>query len=200
VWEGDDAVFAPSGATVEVAGGTWSVPSTGQCLSCHTEAADASLGMHTLQLNGDFDYPGGVTANQIDTLVHIGLASSPGDPDALDALPDPYGSAPLADRARAWLHANCAQCHTSGGTAPVEMTLDWGRPLADLDVCEAPEAGDLGIPGAQIVAPGDPDRSVLLARIRALDVNRMPPLASQVVDEGGADLIEEWIRSLSSCE
>lgn len=39
---------------------------------CHNNAAKFALGVSTLQMNRDHDY-GGVIANQIDTLNHIGL-------------------------------------------------------------------------------------------------------------------------------
>ena len=37
-------------------------------MQCHTTAAGFTLGLETLQLNGDFSYPNGVTANQLETL------------------------------------------------------------------------------------------------------------------------------------
>ena len=49
----------------------------------------------------------------------------------------------------------------------------------------------------QLIAPGNPAQSVLLARIKSNDPDlRMPPLARNVVDEAGAAIIEQWISSL----
>jgi hypothetical protein len=69
--------------------------------------------------------------------------------------------------------------------------------LPDLRACNVPpSAGDLGVADAKIVMPGDPARSTLALRMRALDQNRMPPLATHVVDEAGAAAVEAWIRGL----
>jgi putative heme-binding domain-containing protein len=50
--------------------------------------------------------------------------------------------------------------------------------------------------GAQIVAPGDPYRSVLYYRISKLGHGRMPQFGSQVVDPAGTQLLHDWIASL----
>ena len=62
-----------------------------------------------------------------------------------------------------------------------------------------PFAGDLGVAGALLVAPGLPDKSLVLLRMQALDEHRMPPLASHVVDQVSVDVLTNWIASLSSC-
>jgi len=54
-------------------------------------------------------------------------------------------------------------------------------------------------PGALLVAPGLPDKSLVLLRMQALDEHRMPPLASHVVDQVSVDVLTNWIASLSSC-
>ncbi|MCA9637413.1 MAG: hypothetical protein KC420_15410, partial [Myxococcales bacterium] len=63
----------------------------------------------------------------------------------------------------------------------------------------APRSGDLGIADARLLAPGDPQRSLILARMRSLSSTRMPEIGSAVVDEEGAALVEAWIASLSAC-
>jgi hypothetical protein len=64
-----------------------------------------------------------------------------------------------------------------------------------------PVAGDVGIANALIVAPGEPERSALLARVMARDANAMPPLASVLVDAVGSALLHEWIAAMdASCE
>ena len=51
---------------------------------------------------------------------------------------------------------------------------------------------------ARIIAPGHPERSVLLHRIahRGQGSGQMPQLATNLVDEAAVKLFEEWIRSL----
>jgi hypothetical protein len=60
----------------------------------------------------------------------------------------------------------------------------------------APIAGTLGIAGARIVDPGSKETSVLWERMRRLDANRMPPIASHRVDDAGVALIGQWIDQL----
>ena len=97
-------------------------------MQCHTSAAGFSLGPEIAQLNGSLAYPRpGVTANQLATLEHIDLFSTalPGPPDTLCRrwrIP-PTPAHPLTDRARAYLHTNCAQCHRPGGPTPSSMDL-----------------------------------------------------------------------------
>jgi mono/diheme cytochrome c family protein len=109
-------------------------------------------------------------------------------------------SMPLFDRARAYLHTNCAQCHRPGGPTPSALDLRFATPLSATGLCGAPQSGDLGLGvAARIVAPGEPDGSVLTARMDRRDAFAMPPLASNVVDAEGVALLNEWIASLGTC-
>jgi len=202
---GTDATRVVGGKTVAISGQDWIFPSEAQCLGCHTAAAGRSLGLETAQLNGNLLYPAtGRTANQVVTLNAIQALSPPitADPSALPAMPDPEGtSGTLTERARAWLHTNCAFCHRPGGPTPSDMDLRYTTTLTATNSCNAqPQAGDLGLPNARIVAPGAPGSSVLLARIGQRNTaEAMPPFASNLVDAQGVQLISAWIGSLASC-
>jgi hypothetical protein len=64
----------------------------------------------------------------------------------------------------------------------------------------APTLGTLGLgASSRIIALGNSDLSVLVARISTRDANGMPPLASHLVDTAGVALIESWIDGLGSC-
>ena len=203
---GTDATRVVGGKTVTIGTQDWIFPSEAQCLACHTSAAGRSLGLETAQLNGNLLYPStGRTANQIATLNHINTLSPPitADPSTLPAMPNPYDAASgtVTERARAWLHTNCSFCHRPGGPTPSNMDLRYTTALAATNTCNAlPQAGDLGLPNARIIAPGAPGSSVLLERIdqRGTSV-MMPPLASLQVDDQGVQLITAWINSLASC-
>src|SRR5204862_323012 len=96
---------------------TYQVPSRADCLRCHTGAAGFVLGVRTLELNREFAYAApGVTDNQLRAWNHVGLfAQDIGAASGYRAMPDPADTAaPVADRARAYLAANCAQCHRPG--------------------------------------------------------------------------------------
>jgi uncharacterized repeat protein (TIGR03806 family) len=200
-----DATLVQGGKTVAIGSQSWIYPSGNDCLTCHTTAAGFALGVEAAQLNHDFAYAAsGRTANQLRTLDAVTMFVTPlGDPTLRPAMPNPFDStAPLAERARAYLHTNCAQCHRTGGPTPSTMDLRYSAPLSSTNACGvAPQSGDLGIgAAARIIAPGSAADSVLVARIDRRDSNGMPPLASNVVDAAGVTLVQQWIDSLMTCQ
>ena len=208
--EQTDAELLEAGMRVELPGGTpWLYPTRGQCMTCHTDAARRTLGLERLQLAREVEGDEG-PVEQLERLAAAGLF---GD-TLIDALPGAElplmprpgdVEAPIAERARAWLHANCAHCHRPGGaTARGELDLRFTATLAEMGVCDKePEHGwPYYLPDHEemrLVIPGDPDRSILHHRIASLRQYRMPPLASHVVDEAGAALIAAWIEALEAC-
>ena len=201
---GNDAVRVIGGKSASAGGQTWVFPSEAQCLACHTAAAGRSLGLEIAQLNGNLLYPQtGRTDNQVVTLNAVRMFSPPETrlPSAMPAMPDPYGSGgTLASRARAYLHTNCAQCHRPSGGTPTNLDLRYTTELTGTNACnQQPQAGDLGIANARIIAAGDASRSVLVARMNRRDTQAMPPLASTVTDAAGVGLVTAWINSLAAC-
>jgi uncharacterized repeat protein (TIGR03806 family) len=200
-----NATLVTGGKTVTIGGQSWRFPSGNECSSCHTQAAGFALGVEAAQLNHDLVYSStGRTANQLRTLDSIALFTTPlGDPANQPSMPDPFdAAAPLGQRARAYLHTNCSQCHRPGGGTPSSMDLRYSTLLSSTGACDAPpQAGDLGIGAtARIIAPGSAADSVLLARMTRRDANGMPPLASNEVDSAGAMLLEQWLGGLASCQ
>ena len=202
--QGTDATRVVGGRTASIGTQTWVFPSEAECLACHTAAAGRSLGLEIAQLNGPLLYAAtGRTANQITTLNAIGMFSPAiaTAPAALPALPDPFGSVGTLDqRARAYLQTNCAQCHRPNGGTPTDLDLRYTTSLAGTNGCDRPpQAGEIGLANARIIAPGAADRSVLVARVNRRDAQAMPPLASTVVDAAGVDLLTRWVNSLAGC-
>ena len=131
------------------------------------------------------------------------MTPPPQSKSQLPSMPDPADtSAPLGQRARAYLHTNCAQCHRSGGPTPSSIDLRYSTLLSNTNACGAqPQSGDLGIgAAARIVAPGSAANSVLVTRMNRRDSNGMPPLASTAVDQQGVALLQQWIDSLTTCQ
>lgn len=201
----NDATLVTGGAERDIgAAAPWIFPSEAQCLECHTSAAGRSLGLETAQLNGSLLYPPtNRTANQLVTLSHIGMLSPPiENPSTQPAFPDPYdANAPLAERARAYLHTNCAFCHRPTGPTPSTMDLRFTTPLAQTNACNAvPQSGDLGLgANVRLIAPGDAASSILVNRMNRRDAHAMPPLGSNQIDTAGVALITQWIESLEGC-
>lgn len=201
-----DATLLEGGAVRDLGNGSsWIFPSEGQCLECHTEAAGRALGLETAQLNRSFTYPQtNRTANELTTLNYIGmLTPAIADASTQPALPDPFNSnAALGDRARAYLHSNCSQCHRPGGPTPSNMDLRYTTRLIATNACDAPpQSGDLGLgANARLIAPGNSGNSLLAVRMNRRDSGGMPPLASNSVDTAGVSLIAQWIDSLPACQ
>jgi hypothetical protein len=187
---------------------TWHIPSEAECLRCHTQAAGYSLGLETGQENGNYSYPAapsppftGLTANQLQTLNAIGLFTPAiTNPATQPVIPNPQDtSVPLGQRARAWLHTNCSQCHRPGGGTTVYLDLRYTTAMASTNTCNATPVDDLGIPGAKVITPGDPTKSVLYLRMNQRGtVDQMPPLATNLVDTAGALLLQQWITGMST--
>lgn len=204
-WRDDqtDALLLSDGKEKLIEGVQWQYPSRGQCLTCHTEVANFSLGLETVQLNNPMLYTAsGINAHQLDTLAHINLFSntitSTQKSQTLFSLSD--NSATIAQRARSYLHSNCSNCHSPNGPTPVNIDLRYSTTLAATQTCNVqPTAGDVGISNASLISPGEPERSVLLARMKVRDVNQMPPLGSHLVDQEAVDVIADWIGGLASC-
>jgi len=155
-------------------------------------------------VNKDFTYPSSqINFNQLETLDHVMMFTTPlpGPAAGLPALADPANtSASLNDRARAYLHTNCSQCHRPGGQTPSDMDLRYATSLPNTNACDAvPLEGDLGIANARLVAPGDSARSIVINRISRRDNDGMPPLGSNLVDTAGVTLLTDWINGLANC-
>ena len=199
-----DAVLLPSSKAKTVGSQQWYYPSRSDCTRCHSDAADHTLGPELGQLNGDFVYPStNRVSNQLHTLEHIGMFGAPlGKPvDQIVAYPDPYGSAPADQRARAYVHSNCSMCHRPNGNGGGDLDLRFATAFADMKICNVdPQRGDLGIAGAKLLVPSAPEKSIVSVRPHALPgANRMPPLASSLVDDKGVSAIDDWIRGVTAC-
>jgi uncharacterized repeat protein (TIGR03806 family) len=199
-----EATRVRGGKVVNINGQDWIYPSEGQCMECHTAAAGFALGPEIAQLNKDFTYAStGRTANQLETIDHVMMftAPLPGPVNTLDALADPADAgAALEPRVRAYLHTNCAQCHRPNGPTPSTMDLRYSTSLANTNACDAlPLEGDLGIPNARLIAPGNSGASLIVDRMQRRDSHGMPPLGSGVIDSLNVARISAWIDGLTGC-
>jgi uncharacterized repeat protein (TIGR03806 family) len=193
-----EANLVTGGLIDTIAGQSWTYPSEAQCLQCHTSGAGFSLGLETKQLNTTFHYPStNRDANQLATLQAIGMFAN--TITTQPAFVDPFDAAqPVTERARAYLHTNCAQCHRPNGGTPVNIDLRYATAIGSTNTCNVvPTAGDLGVSGARIITPGNAASSVLHLRMNRRGANQMPPLASHQVDAQGATLLQTWINGMT---
>ena len=174
-------------------------PSRAECTLCHTNAAKFALGVSTMQMNRDHDY-GGVIANQLATLEHIGLFTKklPEPPVKLAKLADfNDASLPIDVRARSYLHSNCAHCHMKWGGGNAEFKLLSTISVKDMDLVNVKAVhGNFGLKGAKLIVPGHPEQSVIHYRMALTGLGRMPHIGSRVVDAQAVQIVGDWIRQL----
>jgi uncharacterized repeat protein (TIGR03806 family) len=205
---GLDHVFKLRAAGGAMIDRKWRYPSRAECMVCHSRAANYVLGLSAPQMNRDHEYAsaGGVVDNQLRTLEHLGffkLRRKAGKDASFTSddhpqLADPYDDAkPLADRALSYLHVNCAQCHVAAGGGNSQMVLSFGTAIEKQNLINADPLHDrFGIADAKLVAPGAPERSLLLSRLARRGRGQMPQLATTLVDERAVALFTEWIKGL----
>jgi uncharacterized repeat protein (TIGR03806 family) len=178
------------------------VPNTNQCKSCHTrDDVYEVLGLTTHQVNRPVTVAGEVKS-QIEYLAERGVFSAPPPPSSgLVAFADPFGAAPLEDRARGYLHANCSHCHRpggGGGSTGLELVA-WEEDPTKLGVCKGPVAAGSGS-GTHLfdIVPGQPENSIMIFRMGSTDPEiKMPEIPNLLPDDKGVALISEWIQSMS---
>ena len=182
----------------------YGVPNTNECHDCHgKKPALDTLGLRTRQIDRDFDHGDG-PINQIDHLLSLGLFDrTPGN--NRQQLVDPFGDAPLFERARAYLDVNCGACHREGGEAssssmynaweytdPIEGDPEvWGA-------CRIPDSASGANCGLRTdIIPGEPDASIYICRLESeMPEVRMPPLARRLQHTEGVALMRAWIAAL----
>ena len=189
---GDETVFdikdpsAPGGTLRQ----RWRFPSRAECLRCHNAELNFTPGFNALQLDRPTPAAPG---RQLDALQALGLART--EP----TIADPHGDLGSPElRARSYLHTNCSTCHRFNGGGSANLLLNLDLPLKDAKLLdEKPVQGDLGLPDARVIAPGDPERSVLLYRLATEGRGHMPYLGSRLVDESSLLLLRNWIAALN---
>jgi len=202
--DGSDADLLDTGYEAQLAGPMgemkWSFLNPSTCLDCHTEASGRTLGLEASQLNRPIPVEGG-SLNQLEAWVDAGYLSLPLPASELASLIPVEEEIELSREAREYLQVNCASCHRPDGVSHLSFDLRADTPLAETGVCDAlPTLGDLGIEEARLLAPGAPERSLILTRMRQRGVDQMPPVGSHFSDVEGVALITLWISQLQGCD
>lgn len=179
----------------------YAVPNVNQCKECHAVGGEISpLGPKARNLNGAFPYPAG-TENQLAHWSRTGmLTGAPVPAKAPRTAVWNDAAEPLEARARAYLDANCAHCHSPRGMASNSgLFLDAEETrAAALGIGKRPVAAGRGSGGLEVsIAPGDPAASILLHRMKSAEPGvMMPELSRSLVHEEGVALIADYIASL----
>ena len=168
VWRADlsDADRIEEGVT-DADGSGYEVPASSACTLCHGSSESRTLGWSKIQL-----------ATEI---------------DRSDPIVEGLG----------YLHANCGHCHTEGGLAwrsGVDMILHLDLVNGELDATRVLEStvGRLAqtSPSEMRIAPGHPEQSLIIRRMKSLDGARMPPVGTHAIDEQGVLQVSRMIEAL----
>ena len=207
-----DAVYDPAGETRQVRyisesgrkiNTSYLIPNKNQCKGCHLSGDKlVPLGPSAWQLNSS--RPG--ETGQLRKWNELGILEGFPGSDAVPAgiVWDNYATGSLNDRARAYLDANCAHCHSQQGSANTSgLFLDvYEKDPTHLGVYKSPVAAGRGAGDLDFdIVPGEPNNSILIFRMSTNDpAIAMPEIGREQVHREGLSLIEEWIRSNSFSE
>jgi hypothetical protein len=61
----------------------------------------------------------------------------------------------------------------------------------------APQHTTFGIAEAMLIAPGNPNQSIVYQRLLRRGPDQMPPLATSMVDDQAVKLFREWIAEMA---
>lgn len=193
LWEGSDAVLKRGGKRLEVSalGQTisYAVPNQNQCKECHqSSGAIEPIGPKARNLG----------PAQLQALVKAGLLDRAPAGITLPRWDDP--KRPVGDRARAYLDVNCGHCHSRTGIANnsgLFLTWEEADPVA-FGIGKRPVAAGRGSGGHDFaIAPGQPDKSILLYRMNSTEPGvAMPELGRSLVHEEGVALVRDYIAGL----
>lgn len=176
----------------------WLIPSHTQCITCHNPGAGHVLGFDTRQLNHARTPLAGQGGNYLGLLESAGyLGALPSPAASLPAHADIHdGNANLEDRVRAYLDVNCAYCHEDSS-----FNLRASVPLDLTGLLHVSDGGQITHPDPAVrrVIPGNAALSSVLQRTAGAPLfNRMPPLASSVIDDQGVALLTAWIEDYAN--
>jgi hypothetical protein len=134
-----------------------------------------------------------------------GAPTGPADAPRIEA------STPVERAALGYLHANCGHCHNaSPHRAPLDLML-WQsaahpaqsrrQALASMLDAKPRFAGTPDAAQDAVVVPGDPARSLLLARMHTREPRvQMPPIGTRIPDLEGIERVRQWISDLNPQE
>ena len=179
---------------------SYRIPNMNQCKTCHSKDGEViPIGPKARNLSFSFLYE----MSEKEHLEGAMVATWTGDLRAGGPkMPDWRVSdqAGLDARARAYLDVNCAHCHQPGGSASNSgLDLRWEQddPFA-IGIRKPPVAAGRGAGGFNVsIAPGEPDKSILVHRMNSNEPGvAMPELGRSTVDTQAVALMREWIEGM----
>lgn len=211
IWndEQTEAFYDPAGETREVryvnesgrkVNTPYAIPNKNQCKGCHLKNDQlVPVGPSARQLNRMID-TSGKKVHQLNHWKEAGILEGlpPDSEIPVGVVWDDPLTGSLNERARAYLDANCAHCHSRTGPANTSgLYLDvYETDPLHLGVNKSPVAAGRGSGNLRFdIVPGAPNQSILYFRMQTNDPSiAMPEIGREQVHREGLALIEEWIR------
>lgn len=214
--EGTEAVLAAEDGVPGVAevapGRRHSIPSRSDCAACHGGGRVQPLGFNALQLSTDRD-PNAIHGEplrpdllSLRALVEAGQLAN-ARADLLTRPPRIRTDNPSTRTVLGYLAANCGTCHNGRGEiAALGPIIRYRDLLEDGDAVARSLVGQptrWQLPRQPhgttvLVAPGAPEQSALMARMRSrAPSSQMPPLGTVVRDQEAVVAMARWIESQS---
>ncbi len=178
------------------------LPNKNQCKNCHNRDEKLiPIGPKVRNLNVDFDYGNGITTNQLQKWQQHGLLDSFDASKHISNMIDYNNTtAPIDQRARAYLDINCGHCHATNGPGNTSgLLLTWEeKDNAKLGVFKTPVAAGIGAgPHTYNILPGNANESIMVYRMNATQPGiAMPEIGRVTIHREGVDLISQWINEM----
>lgn len=171
---------------------SYAVPNQNQCKECHGLAgAVVPIGPKARNLDD---------GARLQRLYRSGLLDRvPAEAPRLPRWDDP-ATGTLDQRARAYLDVNCAHCHNRQGAASNSgLFLGFEEPdRVATGIDKRPVAAGRGSGGLELdIAPGHPERSILIYRMNTTEPGlAMPEVGRALVHDEAVALLGEWIAAM----
>ena len=208
--EQTDAKYKMTGATVSVSfnhnGEHYDIdyiqPNKNQCKSCHNQnEALKPIGPKARNMNFELDYGNGELKNQLAKWQEVGYLSNYDAAITYQSVPDyNHENLSIADRARAYLDANCAYCHNPNSPASTSgLTLSYEESDTNkLGYFKTPVAAGIGAGQLMVdIHPGTADSSILVHRMNSTAQGvAMPEIGRVLIHKEGVQLVSDWINAM----
>jgi len=178
------------------------VPNLNQCKNCHNSNNKITpIGVTADQLNQRYSALQ-EKINQLDYFKQAGILSHFSSAAAYKPMPvwDDVLNASVENRAKAYLDANCAHCHSAQGSAKNSgLYLNYHqKDQRKRGILKPPIAAGKGSGDFKYdIVPGHPEESIFIYRVSSNDpAIRMPEIGRSIVHEEGLALLTQYIKEL----
>jgi uncharacterized repeat protein (TIGR03806 family) len=171
-----------------------------QCKSCHNVSGRlAPIGVSATGLNCNVSADG-KEIHQLDYWKQTGLLHRDFERKETDYINWKDDKEPLEKRVRAYLHINCAYCHSAEGPGKMSgLHLNYDNfNMETYGVCKSPPSAGKGSCNLRYdIVPGKPGESIIVCRMASTDLEtKMPELGRTTTDNEGVALVIQWITEM----